>query len=47
VYDPDLKLEAIFNNLYEDTGEVSSVFVSQRSKQAQAIIRGLVGKSRN
>ena len=43
-YNPNLKLQDIANNLYEDIGEVSATLIHLRLKQAQAIIGGLVGK---
>lgn len=42
-YDPSLKLSGIANNLYEDIGEVSATLIKLRLKQAQAVIKELVG----
>lgn len=46
-YDPSLRLKDIANNLYEDVGEVSSVLISLRLKQAQGVIQSLLGGPRH
>lgn len=45
-YDPNLSLKEIANNLYEDVGEVASVLVKLRLRQAQAVIRELLKTDR-
>ncbi|MDO8462723.1 MAG: HNH endonuclease signature motif containing protein [bacterium] len=42
-YNPNLSLKDVANNLYQDVGEVSSVLVNLRLKQAQVIIQNLLG----
>ena len=42
-YNPNLDLKDVANNLYQDVGEVSSVLVKLRFKQAQVIIQNLIG----
>jgi len=43
-YSPNLELEDIANNLYEDVGQVSSTLINLRLKQAESVIRSLVSR---
>ena len=40
-YNPNLKLEDIANNLYQDVGEVAAALINLRLKQAQVVINSL------
>lgn len=44
-YNPNLKLEDIADNLYEDVGEVASALIGLRLKQAQVVINNLAANS--
>ncbi len=42
-YDPSLDLHEYADNLYEDVGEVAMTLIRLRYKQAEALIKSLVG----
>jgi len=44
-YNPNINLKDVANNLYEDVGEVSSVLINLRLKQAREIIQSMVSSS--
>lgn len=43
-YNPNLGLKEVADNLYQDVGEVSSVLIKLRLKQAESVISDLVSK---
>ena len=45
-YNPNLNLQEVANNLYQDVGEVSSVLISLRLKQARTIIESMLESSK-
>ena len=43
-YDPNLNLHEYADNLYQDVGEVALTLIRLRYKQAQQMIRELIGE---